>query len=86
MTEKEDIKASKAREKEMNKRRDKARKQQAKRNNQILDLNEAISHSEQRIGDIDIEVPDASMTLNAEQNELVRLQAEHKKIKAWAKK
>lgn len=85
MTEKEDIKASKAREKEMNKRRDKARKQQAKRNNQILDLNEAISHSEQRIGDIDIEVPDASMILNNKQNELLRLRAEHEKIKLWAK-
>ena len=85
LTEKEEIKESKSREKQWNKTRDKARKAQEKKHNQIFNLNEEISASQQRLLELETEIPDAEMALTAEETELARLKSELAQIKGWAK-
>lgn len=85
LTEKEEIKESKSREKGWNKSRDRARKAQEKRHNQIFNLNEEISTSKQRLLELETEIPDAEILLRDEETELARLKGEYAQIKVWAK-
>lgn len=85
MTNPENIKASRSREKDLNKSRDKARKEQSKRKEDILDLNQEISSLEERIADIDGAMPEHAQELSDEETELKRLQAEYQKLKQFAK-
>jgi len=85
LTEKEEIKESTSREKGWNKSRDRARKAQEKRHNQIFNLNEEISTSKQRLLELETEIPDAEILLRDEETELARLKGEYAQIKVWAK-
>jgi len=85
MINEENIKASKQREKDLNKSRDKARKQQSKRKDEILALKQEISVSEQRIADIDAAMPEQMELLADETAELARLESEYAKVKGYAK-
>lgn len=85
LAEKEAIKESKSREKKWSKSRDRARKEQEKKHNQIFNLNEEMSASQQRLLELKSEIPEAEQRVIDAQTELARLKTEYAQVEVWAK-